>query len=86
MRRTHSLAKIPDGVENTRFVRSWCLEVHDLALAKYVAGPEKDGDFTKALVRHRMAALPMLERRLAATPPEPPLRDLVSARIQSDFR
>ena len=24
--------------ENTRFVRGWCLDVHDLAIAKYVAG------------------------------------------------
>jgi hypothetical protein len=28
--------------ENTRSVRGWCLEVHDLAIAKYVAGREKD--------------------------------------------
>jgi hypothetical protein len=27
---------------NTRFVRGWCLEVHDLAVAKYAAGREKD--------------------------------------------
>src|SRR5688572_32161379 len=28
--------------ENTRFVRGWCLEIHDLAIAKYAADREKD--------------------------------------------
>lgn len=28
--------------------RGWCLEVHDLAIAKYAAGREKDLLFTKA--------------------------------------
>lgn len=32
--------------ENTRGARGWCLEVHDLAIAKHVAGREKDIDFT----------------------------------------
>jgi len=27
---------------NTRFVRGWCLEVHDVTIAKLVAGREKD--------------------------------------------
>jgi hypothetical protein len=41
--------------ENTRQVRGWCLEVHDLAIAKYAAGREKDLEFTRALARHGMA-------------------------------
>ena len=54
-------AVLPDGWrdrlvlvsgENTRFIRGWCLEVHDLAIAKYAAGREKDLEFTAALVRH----------------------------------
>jgi len=39
---------------NTRLVRGWCLKIHDLAVAKYVAGREKDLAFTQALVRHRV--------------------------------
>ena len=35
--------------ENTRFIKGWCLEVHDLAISKYVAGREKDIDFCRAL-------------------------------------
>jgi len=71
--------------ENTRFVRGWCLEVHDLAIAKYRAGREKDRDFTKALVRHAMVRREVLEQSLAATALEPELRRLVSSRIQLDF-
>jgi len=50
-------AILPDGRRNrlievsgvnTRGARGWCLEVHDLAIAKYVAGREKDILFTKA--------------------------------------
>jgi uncharacterized nucleotidyltransferase DUF6036 len=71
--------------ENTRYVRGWCLEVHDLAIAKYVAGREKDLDFTGALARHRMANRELLEQRLASTSLKPELRELVSARIRRDF-
>ena len=71
--------------ENTRFVRGWCLEIHDLAIAKYRAGRETDRDFTKALVRHAMVRREVLEQRLAATGLEPELRRLVSSRIQLDF-
>ena len=38
--------------ENTHFIKGWCLEVHDLAISKYVAGREKDIDFCRALARH----------------------------------
>jgi hypothetical protein len=71
--------------ENTRFVRGWCLEVHDLAIAKYAAGREKDLDFTRALVRHAMVVREVLEQRLAATALDPLTRALISKRIESDF-
>jgi hypothetical protein len=71
--------------ENTRFVRGWCLEIHDLAVAKYAAGREKDREFTKALVRHAMVRRECLEQRLAAASLEPQLRSLAAARIRADF-
>ena len=71
--------------ENTRFVRGWCLEIHDLAVAKYAAGREKDRDFTKVLARHSMVRRETLECRLAATSLKPELRSLDSARIHADF-
>lgn len=72
--------------ENTRFVRGWCLEVHDLAIAKYAAGREKDLEFTAALARHRMVSQEVLHQRLAATPMNSQLRERVSQRIQANFR
>ena len=87
-------AVLPDGWrerlvlvtgENTRFVRGWCLEVHDLAIAKYVAGREKDLEFTAALARHEMVAREVLHQRLAATRMDDLLRERVSGRIQRDF-
>jgi hypothetical protein len=71
--------------ENNRFVRGWCLEVHDLAIAKYVAGREKDRDFTRALVRHSMVRRDVLEQRLVCTALDPQIRSIASQRIQADF-
>jgi hypothetical protein len=71
--------------ENTRYIRGWCLEIHDLAIAKYAAGREKDREFTKALARHAMVRRDVLEHRLAATSLDPPLLNLVASRILSDF-
>jgi hypothetical protein len=72
--------------ENTRFVKGWCLEVHDLAIAKYAAGREKDLEFTRALARRAMVRREILEQRLAATTLDPRIRNLVSGRIEADFR
>jgi len=51
--------------ENTRFIRGWCLEIHDLAIANCPTGREKDRDFTRALARHAMVLREVLEQRLA---------------------
>lgn len=71
--------------ENTRFVRGWCLDVHDLAIAKYVAGREKDLDFTRMLARCALVSKTVLEQRLAATAIDSEMRALVAARIEADF-
>jgi hypothetical protein len=71
--------------ENTKHIRGWCLEIHDLAIAKYAAGREKDLDFTNALARHAMVSREVLEQRLAATPVDAGASTLISARIQTDF-
>lgn len=87
-------AVLPDGWrdrlilvtgENTRFVRGWCLEVHDLAIAKYAAGREKDLEFTRALARHSLVSREVLEQRLAVTQVGSQVRALMSGRIHADF-
>lgn len=50
--------------ENTRGVQGLCLEVHDLLVAKAIAGREKDLLFLEDAARHRMADAEILFRRL----------------------
>jgi uncharacterized nucleotidyltransferase DUF6036 len=54
---------VPIRNENTRGATGWCLEVHDLAVSKLVAGREKDLDFIAApeLVRERLAQTSLSE-------------------------
>lgn len=70
---------------NTNGVTGLCLEVHDLAISKYVAGREKDFVFTKELARHHLTQLKTLLARLDSTAVPSDLRQLVTARIRRDF-
>lgn len=72
--------------ENTDQAGGWCLEVHDLAIAKYVAGPPKDLDFTRVLAIHRMTSRQVLTERLAVTRLADEVRQLTAGRISADFR
>jgi hypothetical protein len=57
--------------ENTRGATGWCVEVHDLAVSKLVAGREKDREFLIALVKHRMVDSAVIHERLDSIPLEP---------------
>ena len=59
---------IPVRNENTGNGCGLCLEIHDLAVAKLVAGREKDCEFIRQLFRHDLAKVPMIEGRLRETP------------------
>jgi hypothetical protein len=70
---------------NTRGIAGLCLEVHDLAISKYVAGREKDLEFNRELARHEMTRFEILEERIAETDLSGELRAIVKARIRRDF-
>jgi hypothetical protein len=70
---------------NTGGIAGLCLEVHDLAVSKYVAGREKDLRFTAALARHGLTRKKTLLERAAGTDVEAALRKLVESRIRRDF-
>jgi hypothetical protein len=53
---------------NTGVGTGLCLEIHDLAVSKLVAGREKDLDFVGALFRHKLARSETVRERLVATP------------------
>jgi hypothetical protein len=71
---------------NTGGYAGLCLEVHDLAISKYIAGREKDLEFTRELARHRMTDRKTLLARLAATKLEPALARAVRGRIGRDHK
>lgn len=77
---------IPVRNPATRGATGWCLEIHDLLLSKYVAGREKDREFTRIAVEHGLARRDVLETRLAALAVDERTRALIAARIEADFR
>lgn len=50
--------------ENTRGATGWCMEPHDLVLAKCVAGREKDWAFAEEAIRHGLVEPGELRARL----------------------
>lgn len=71
---------------NTRGVEGLCLEPHDLAISKYVAGREKDLAFTAELARHSLVHRYVLLERLRETAVDPKLAAIIRERIKHDFR
>lgn len=71
---------------NTVGVTGLCLEVHDLAISKYVAGREKDREFTRELAKQGMTDRATLLNRERETDLVADLRKLVKARIERDFK
>lgn len=67
--------------ENTGSGTGLCLEVHDLAVSKLVAGREKDLSFVSGLLRHRMVNMTTVEQRLTTTPIPAERRELCLARL-----
>ena len=73
---------VPIRSENTGGATGWCLEVHDLAASKLVAGRPKDLEFVGALVRHRLVEAKVIEERIAATPIDPEILELCRSRLR----
>jgi hypothetical protein len=71
--------------QNTGGYAGLCLEVHDLALSKYVAGREKDREFTRELARHGLIDKMKLLQHLAVTKLDTAVAKLVKAKIARDF-
>jgi len=54
--------------ENTGGATGWCLEVHDLAASKLVAGRQKDLEFVRVLLSEKMVSPETLAHRVEALP------------------
>lgn len=59
---------VPVHNENTGGGTGLCLEIHDLAVSKLVAGREKDVAFLAGLLRRGLAQAPGIRERLTETP------------------
>lgn len=70
---------------NTGGVCGLCLEVSDLAISKYVAGRQKDLEFTRELANRAMTDSRVLLARVEQTELQPEIREVVRARIRRDF-
>jgi len=74
---------VPIQNENTRHYTGWCLDPHDLAISKMVAGRPKDLKFLAAMQELGMIDRQILSDRLASTRLDPHLRSICEARIVS---
>ncbi len=75
---------VPLRNANTRGATGWCLEAHDLVLAKYAAGREKDGRFARAALAAKLVEPPVLLERLAKMPIDEEARERLRRRILGD--
>jgi hypothetical protein len=73
---------IPIQNENTGGGAGLCLEVHDLAVSKLVAGREKDLWFIRGLLRHGLANPRLISERLQMTALSTDRREASLARLQ----
>ena len=60
-----------------------CLEAHDLAVSKWVAGREKDLDYVRAMARLGLVHIDLLRARLAETSLPDHTRALCDARLKT---
>lgn len=73
---------VPVHNPNTGGGKGLCLEVHDLAVSKLVAGRDKDLEFVGGLLHHELACLQTLLERLDLTKLDENRRGLCQARLQ----
>ena len=59
---------IPIKSPNTRGIIGWCLEIHDLVLSKYAASRDRDIEFNKEIIRHKMVQENILMERITLLP------------------
>lgn len=67
--------------QNTGGATGLCLEPHDLAVSKLVAGREKDTRFVATMLAHRIVSRAVIDDRLGQTDVSPALRAAAEARL-----
>lgn len=72
---------VPVQTPSTGGATGFCLEVHDLAVSKLVAGRSKDLEFVAGLLRHGLAQADLIARRFENTELEPTVLQQCVARL-----
>ncbi len=70
--------------DNTHQNIGYCLEPHDLAASKLAAGREKDRDFVRAMLRHRVVEGRVLEERIETLPLAPADRERLAQWLSAE--
>lgn len=78
------LVNLPPG--DTQGAKELCLDPHDLAVSKYIAGREKDRIFTSALVAKGLLDHGLLRQRLSETKVDERVRSAAEAAMDQDFK
>lgn len=71
--------------ENTNGIAGLCIEVHDLAISKLVAGRYTDLEFIQELIRHEMIQKKIMLTRLAEAELQESERSRIGAKIEAMF-
>jgi len=77
---------VPLANANTGGATGWCVEVHDLAVSKLVAGREKDLQFVRVLIRERMVDPAILEQRITMVSGSESVQSLARLRLRLALR
>ncbi|MDQ6726812.1 MAG: hypothetical protein M3066_11695 [Actinomycetota bacterium] len=77
---------VPLQNANTGGVTAWCLDVHDLCVAKLAAGRSNDVAFCEALLRDGLVDVATLRERLVSTDLLPGRRELAEGIMQRTSR
>jgi len=77
---------IPFTSDLTGGATGFCMEGHDLAIAKLCAGRDKDREFVEGLVQARLVERSTLEARLKLVQAQPEVITLASQRLDALFK
>lgn len=75
--------KVPRGPRDDRLVTGWCMEPHDVVLAKCAAGRERDWEFAREAVRHGVVDAEELLRRCDDLPLPTPQRARIARLLRA---
>jgi len=72
---------VPLKTPGTGSATGLCIEVHDLAVSKLVAGRPKDLNYVAIMIQHRIVDPAVLRQRIERTPIDSSMQDLCRARL-----